>query len=62
MPKLRVEESLSQITGALEALVEAKKAIRISILQELHEKRIHMFHDRRNPKGSCMFRFGANIS
>ena len=60
MSELRVEKSLSQITGAFETLVEAIEAHQRLMLREHDEQLIHMFDERCNPKGSYVFRFGAN--
>jgi hypothetical protein len=61
--KLRVEECLSHITGTLKALVESVEAHQdLNTTRELDEQLILMFDDRCNPKGSNVFRFGADNS
>ena len=46
MPKFRVEKSLSKITRALEALIEAVESRQdLNIIRKPDEGFIHMFHD-----------------
>ena len=61
MSKLGIEKCLSQITGALETFVEAIEAHQRLMPREHDVQLIHMFDERCNPKGSYVFRFGADI-
>jgi hypothetical protein len=61
MLKFRVKKSLSKITRALEALIEAVEAHHVlNVVREPNEGCIHMSYERRNPQGSYVVRFRAN--
>jgi hypothetical protein len=57
MPEFRVKKSLSKITKALEALIEAVEAHHdLNVVREPNEGCIHMSYERRNPQGSYLLR------